>query len=105
MSKLKRGDVKLHYETSGSGPLIVLSHGFSATSKMWAPQLSALAERYRTVAWDLRGHGQTRSPPDPATYTPEACVDDIAALVGQVGLRDPLHVSRVDRLDGREPIL
>ena len=63
----------------------LLSHGFGATSKMWRPQLPVLAERYRAVAWDLRGHGETVSPEDPAAYTPAACVDDIGALLDAAG--------------------
>ena len=66
MPKLQHGDVELHYETRGEGPLVLLSPGFSATSKMWQPQFPALSQRYRTVAWDLRGHGQTECPADPA---------------------------------------
>ena len=86
MPKLQRSDAVLHYETVGEGPLVLLSHGFSATSAMWRPQFPALSERYRTVAWDLRGHGQTQGPDDPAGYSPEACVDDIAALLDAAGV-------------------
>lgn len=85
MPKLQRSDAKLHYEVVGDGPLIVLSHGFGATSKMWRPQFPALSERYRTIAWDLRGHGQTDSPVDPAGYSPDACVEDLEALLDEAG--------------------
>ncbi len=85
MPKLHRNDVALYYEEAGAGPLVLLSHGFGATSKMWRPQLPVLAERYRAVAWDLRGHGQTVSPEDPAAYSSAACVDDIAALLDTAG--------------------
>lgn len=85
MPKLQRGDAKLHYERVGEGPVVLLSHGFGATSKMWRPQFPALSERYQTVAWDLRGHGQTESPEDPAGYSPDACVVDIGALLDEAG--------------------
>ena len=86
MPKLKRDDVEIHYESIGEGPLVLLSHGFGATSAMWRGQQPALSPRYRMVAWDLRGHGQTQSPEDPAAYSPEACVADTEALLDEAGV-------------------
>ncbi len=85
MPKLQQTDAVLFYETTGEGPLVLLSHGFSATSAMWRPQFPSLAERYRVVAWDLRGHGQTEGPEDPARYSPAACMEDIGALLDAEG--------------------
>lgn len=85
MPTLERSDVSLHYESVGEGPLILLSHGFGATAQMWQPQFASLSERYQTLAWDLRGHGQSGSPEDPAQYSLEACIEDLGALLDAAG--------------------
>lgn len=81
MPNLQRADTTLHYESEGEGALVLLSHGFGATSQMWTPQLPVLAERYRAIAWDLRGHGRSGSPEDPARYSVEASLEDMGALL------------------------
>lgn len=86
MAKLKRGNVSLHYEVHGkSGPVILLSHGFSATSGMWKGQIDALTKNHRLVIWDMRGHGQSDYPADQAEYSEEATVADMAAILDAVG--------------------
>jgi pimeloyl-ACP methyl ester carboxylesterase len=52
---------------------------------MWQGQVEALKDRYQVVTWDMRGHGQTDSPADQALYSEEATVDDMAALLREVG--------------------
>ena len=56
------GDLRQHWVEAGSGPLVVLLHGFPETWFAWRHQLPALAERYRVVAPDLRGYGHTDKP-------------------------------------------
>ena len=81
MAKLDRDGVALHYDVRGEGPLLLLSHGFSATSQMWRSQVDALADRYRFAVWDLRGHGRSGSPVGAEHYGSELCLEDIAALL------------------------
>jgi pimeloyl-ACP methyl ester carboxylesterase len=78
--------VRVYYEDHGAGPAILLSHGYSATSAMWAPQVEALARRHRVVTWDLRGHGASDSPDDPALYSHELAVEDMASLLDRLGI-------------------
>jgi pimeloyl-ACP methyl ester carboxylesterase len=86
MATLKRDDgVSLYYEVHGSGPVILLTHGYSATSGMWAGQVDALSKDHTLVTWDMRGHGQTDSPDDVALYSEPATVADMAALLDHVG--------------------
>ena len=66
MAYLNRNGVNLYYEEAGSGIPVLLTHGYSATAGMWSGQLEALSSAYRVIAWDMRGHGQTESPGDPA---------------------------------------
>lgn len=57
MSQLDRGDVAIHYEVYGNGPAILLSNGYSATTRMWDSNIAALSERFTLILWDMRGHG------------------------------------------------
>lgn len=85
MALLNRDGVNIYYEVHGEGPTLILTHGFSATSAMWRPQLAALGERYRVVIWDMRGHGQSDSPADDSAYSEAHTTADIAALLDTVG--------------------
>lgn len=86
MPTINRDGVNIYYEEHGSGPAVVLSHGYSATSQMWNGQLPALADKYRVITWDMRGHGQTDSPDDPAAYSEAATCDDLAAILRHLGI-------------------
>ncbi|MBP8306778.1 MAG: alpha/beta fold hydrolase [Burkholderiaceae bacterium] len=85
MPLLDRDGVRIHYEVHGKGPVVLLSHGYSATSQMWRGQIAALSKDHTLVTWDMRGHGGSDSPDDPARYSAEATVDDMAALLDTVG--------------------
>jgi len=85
MAKLKRDGVELYYEVHGEGPVILLSHGYSATSQMWRGQIEALTKQHKLVTWDMRGHGQSDYPDDPAAYSEAATVADMAAVLDAVG--------------------
>jgi haloacetate dehalogenase len=53
----------MHYQAAGDeGPLLLLLHGWPQTSHCWRHLIEPLAERYRVVAPDLRGYGQTDKP-------------------------------------------
>lgn len=53
------GAVQMYYQQSGDGPPLVLVHAGIADGRMWGPQLQRLGNRYRVIAPDLRGFGQT----------------------------------------------
>ena len=78
--------IEVHYESVGSGPAVLLSHGYSATGRMWERQQTALGESHRVIAWDMRGHGETESPEDPAQYSAALTVGDMAALLDHLGV-------------------
>jgi pimeloyl-ACP methyl ester carboxylesterase len=86
MPYVERDGVRLYYEAAGDGPPVLLSHGYSATSRMWRGQVEALSDRYRIITWDMRGHGQSDSPPDPAHYSEAATVGDMAAVLDALGV-------------------
>lgn len=85
MAKLNRGDVAIHYEVYGSGPPLILTHGYSSTSAMWQGQIDALSKRHKLILWDMRGHGQSDYPDNPDAYSEALTVGDIAALLDAVG--------------------
>jgi pimeloyl-ACP methyl ester carboxylesterase len=87
MANLDRNGVKIHYEVHGSGPTILLSHGYSSTCRMWDGQIAALKDRYQVVVWDMRGHGKSDYPAEQSLYSEELTVGDMKALLDQVGAK------------------
>src|SRR5450432_179907 len=85
MPKINRDGVEIYYEVHGSGPTLLLTHGYSATSAMWTEQIEALSRHHKLVLWDMRGHGQSDYPEDPAAYSEALTVADMAALLDKVG--------------------
>jgi pimeloyl-ACP methyl ester carboxylesterase len=81
-----RNGVSIYYEDHGHGPAILLSHGYGATCQMWDGQVAALAARHRIIIWDMRGHGETDAPEDPAAYSEALTVEDMAALLRHCGI-------------------
>jgi pimeloyl-ACP methyl ester carboxylesterase len=87
MARLNRDGVELYYEVHGQGPALLLTHGYSATSQMWRGQIEALSQHHQLILWDMRGHGQSDYPEDPAAYSEPATVADMAALLDAVGAK------------------
>jgi pimeloyl-ACP methyl ester carboxylesterase len=54
--------VKIHYLTAGQGPTVILLHGYTQTSRMWRPLISALREQFTVIAPDLPGIGDSEIP-------------------------------------------
>ena len=87
MPKIDRNGVRIYYEVHGDGPPLILTHGYSSTSAMWQGQIAALSKHHKLVLWDMRGHGQSDYPEDPAAYSEAATIGDIKALLDAVGAR------------------
>ncbi|MBD5633426.1 MAG: alpha/beta hydrolase [Candidatus Eremiobacteraeota bacterium] len=71
------------------GMAILFLHGWQGAAAVWLPIMEALESRYRTIAPDLRGFGQSNAAPGP--YRVETLADDLSALVASLDL-DPLVV-------------
>jgi pimeloyl-ACP methyl ester carboxylesterase len=84
MPKLNRDGVNIHYEVHGSGPPLLLTHGYSSTSAMWQGQIAPLSKHHTLILWDMRGHGQSDYPADPLAYSEALTVGDMAALLDKV---------------------
>jgi len=79
-----RDGIPLAFEVHGAGaPAVVLVHGWSCDRSYWDGQVGPLAARYRTVAVDLAGHGESGS--GRRAWTMAAFGEDVVAVVEQVG--------------------
>src|ERR671931_162192 len=89
MPSIDRDGVSIHYEAHGpeTAPAILLSHGYGATCRMWDGQVAAFADRYRLILWDMRGHGESGDPGDPALYSHALTVGDMAAVLDVLSLQ------------------
>lgn len=75
------GDIDIAYTDLGSGPPVVFIHGLAEDKSSWRPQLGALAG-YRTIAIDLRGHGETSL--GAAEGTLQQLRDDLIGFLSEV---------------------
>ena len=87
MPKINRNGVCINYESYGQGPTVFLTHGFSATSKMWDDQIEELSRYFNLVVWDMRGHGQTDYPEDQNLYNEEETIEDIYGILNDLGVK------------------
>jgi len=80
------GDVRLHYVEAGSGPLVVLLHGFPEFWFGWRLQIAQLAAAgFRVVAPDLRGYNESSRPDGVKAYAADKLADDINGLIHALG--------------------
>ena len=83
---VKTNGLNMHIAECGTGPLVVLCHGFPESWYSWRHQLTALAAAgYHVVAPDQRGYGQTDAPEDIAKYSQLHLVGDIVGLLDALG--------------------
>lgn len=114
MAELDRDGVSIHYDVTGDGPAVLLTHGFTATSHMFGATVEALQDDFRLITWDIRGHGQSDSPGDQDAYSVPLAVEDMVAVLDAVGadaavvgghslggfLSLELHLAHPDRVRG-----
>jgi len=81
---------RLHYQDHGAGRPLVLLHGWACHAGYFAPQVDALAARFRVVVPDLRGHRHSHRPGDAPTLVTLAT--DLRALIAAADLEAPVLV-------------
>lgn len=85
--------IRMHTAEQGSGPLIVLCHGWPELWYSWRHQLPVLAQAgFHVVAPDMRGFGATDAPEDSSAYTILHTVGDIVGLVAALGERSAIVI-------------
>jgi len=81
----KSGDLNIAYVDAGSGDPIIFLHGVGATKKCWAMQVHLLSRKFRCIALDYRGYGDSDIPP-PGTISRESFAHDVAAVMDAAGI-------------------
>jgi len=89
-SRVKQGyvdsnGVKIHYATIGSGPLIVMIHGFPDYWYTWRRQMEGLSDKYQCVAIDQRGYNLSDKPQGIENYSMPHLVGDVIAVIKHFG--------------------
>jgi pimeloyl-ACP methyl ester carboxylesterase len=89
-SRVKQGyvdsnGVKIHYATIGSGPLIVMIHGFPDYWYTWRKQMEGLSDKYQVVAIDQRGYNLSDKPEGVENYAIPLLVGDVIAVIKHFG--------------------
>jgi 3-oxoadipate enol-lactonase len=87
MPDITLSHLRIHYEESGSGDVVLFLHGLGSCGQDWMLQTPVFEQRFRIIAPDMRGHGQTDKPRG------RICVAHLTSDV--IGLLDALHVERV----------
>ena len=85
---LEIDDTRIFYRIAGSGPPLLLLHGYPQTSAMWHAIAPVLAETYTVIAPDLRGYGRSIQPApsaDHAAHSKRAMARDLIALMDHLG--------------------
>lgn len=84
------GDIVVHHEVSGGAgsPVLVLANSLGTDLRVWDPLVPYLADRFRLVRYDKRGHGLTDLTPGP--YTIAGLADDLAGLLDAAGIGEAL---------------
>jgi pimeloyl-ACP methyl ester carboxylesterase len=76
--------IQMAYDDRGSGPSVMLLHGYPFNRSMWEEQANDLSGKYRVITPDLRGLGETTGTSEPATM--EEMARDVAALMDELGI-------------------
>lgn len=87
MSFLDVAGGRFRFEEAGSGPPIVLLHGFSFDSGLWDPQIQPLRHGHRVLRYDLRGFGGSAVPTQPYRH-----IDDLHAILAELKIEHPMLV-------------
>lgn len=77
--------VKLYFEETGSGKLVIFVHEFAGTNQSWEIQMRHFWRRYRCVAFAARGYPPSDVPERPSSYSQVRAADDIAAVIKYLG--------------------
>jgi len=93
MAWFEKGNVRIYYEDVGKGEPIISNHGLAEDCGYWSETgvTAKLAERYRVISMDMRGHGRTVVKDEPYGYDADTMAGDFDALADHLGL-DKFHI-------------
>lgn len=84
-------DIRLHYAEMGSGPAVVLLHGYPQNWYMWHRIMARLGAHFHVIALDMRGFNWSDKPSGVAEYSTEVVADEVASLISTLGV-EKAHV-------------
>jgi pimeloyl-ACP methyl ester carboxylesterase len=88
---LLRSGIKIHHQSVGEGPDVVMVHGITGNLAVWHLNIvPALADRFRLLTYDLRGHGYSDAPP--TGYSPDDMATDLRDLLDALEIDRPVVV-------------
>lgn len=82
--------IRLAYDDQGAGLPLVFLHAFPLNRSMWKPQVTALSRKFRTIAIDLRGHGESDAPL--WSFSLDHYADDVCALLDHLAIEQAVLV-------------
>ena len=84
--------IRIHYEIEGSGPPLILQHGWSNSLEYWRDfgYTEILKQDYKLILVDARGHGKSDIPNDPKAYDTSVMAEDIIAILDHLQI-DKAH--------------
>ncbi len=98
--QIEANGIRLHVAEAGSGPAVILCHGWPETWYSWRHQLEALAAAgFRALAPDMRGYGRSDAPEAVEAYTQLHIVGDMVGLLDALGIQQAVIVGH----DGGAP--
>ncbi|OEH93144.1 2-succinyl-6-hydroxy-2,4-cyclohexadiene-1-carboxylate synthase [Bacillus solimangrovi] len=81
---MKVRDINYHVETFGTGPALMMLHGFTGSSVNWYPLAEQLSDNFQVILVDIIGHGNTEKPRNVSRYSMEEVVRDIKEILVQL---------------------
>ena len=77
-------------QLAGSGPEVVLAHGFAGSARNFRGLIRALSPDFRVLTYDARGHARSPAPHDPQAYSMDLLVSDLLGLLDGEGMTSPV---------------
>ena len=84
--------ISLYRQRRGSGPGVVLAHGFAGSARNFRAQVRGLGTDYEVLTYDARGHARSPAPLDLNAYSMDILVSDLLALLDGEGMSEPVVV-------------
>lgn len=80
MPRVQVNRINLYYDEAGAGRPVIFVHAYPMGRRMWAPQVAHFQARYRVIAYDCRGFGDSEAPPTADSYSQAQSVEDLRGV-------------------------
>jgi pimeloyl-ACP methyl ester carboxylesterase len=84
--RIKANGISMNYEVTGSGKWLTLVHGAGDNLGAWWNQVPVFSRSYRVLTYDVRGYGQTETPPE--NYSTDILIEDLHGLLKALGINE-----------------